>query len=105
MSKKHELQEYTAQSGKNLQLGQAGYEYLVTDSTNVETTETGHYVAFTVLEDDCLIIIVDGSTSHSGGHAVTLGFVPKGITIYGHWLGVSIKRSGSSNTSAIVYKG
>ena len=108
MSKKHELEEYTAQSGKNLQLGQAGYVHLKTDSTSVETTDEGHYTAISILEDNCLLTLVSSVHRHSGsvGANMLLQPVPKGITIHGFWSKISISRPvGEADTSIMIYKG
>ena len=104
MSKKHELQEYSTQEGKNIQLGQAGYEHLETTGSGLVHSSEGHYIAVTALEDDCLVSILTVST-HSGGHDDLAQPLPKGTTLYGHFTRISLSRAGSSNTSVMIYKG
>ena len=104
MSKTHELQEYSIQEGKNIQLGQAGYVHLETSSLSIVNADDGHYIAVTALEDDCTITVTT-SKVHGNSEVILLIPVPAGTTIHGSWTSVGIKRSGSNDTSAIIYKG
>ena len=105
MSKTHQIQEYSVQEGKNIQLGQGGYVHLKTTSSEIVHTDEGHYNAITVLEDECTVTVVDVAVHGEIGKFFLLKPVPAGTTLYGAWTRVSIKRTGSNNTSAIVYKG
>ena len=102
MSKQHGIQEYTSQESKNLKLGQAGYVFLATTTSALHHADEGHYTAVTVLEDDCEVSFTG---LHGESEVMLAAPVAAGTTIYGAWERVSIKRSGSSDTSAIVYKG
>lgn len=107
MSIKHELQEYSIQEGKNIQLGQAGYEYLKTIAPALVHTSIGHYIAVTALEDNCTVSFDMGVDAHSDAPSLIIAPLAKGTTIYGHWSRVSVNRENSlgSDTSAIIYKG
>jgi hypothetical protein len=104
MSKRHGLQEYSPQEGRNLSLGQAGYVYLETSSGSLVHSDVGHYNAITVLEDDCQISVQLGTSAHDSiMDDIISKNITAGTTIYGAWTRVSIKRTGSNDTSVIVY--
>tara|TARA_R100001594_G_scaffold1363_9_gene5944 strand:- start:9317 stop:9637 length:321 start_codon:yes stop_codon:yes gene_type:complete len=106
MSRKHELQEHTSQEGKNLQLGQAGYVHLKTSGSLLLHSDVGHYCAVTVLEDECEVSVQLGGSAHTDSmDGLAAVPVPAGTTLHGAWTRVSIRRSGTTDTSAIIYKG
>ena len=91
------LHKYTVQEAENAKIGQGGYVHGAASA--VAGTE---YVAITALSAAQIDTTSDDTTLFPDLTNVT---IPVGTTIYGAWERVSIKRSGSSDTSAIVYKG
>lgn len=106
MSQIHTLQEFSSQEGKNLELGQAGYEILTTTGSLAQTTSEGEWVAFMVLDGD----VTTSATLHEpeGDSAIiTIPAFPIGVLAKGYWKQViGVRKSGSTDPwTMIVYKG
>jgi len=97
------IQKYTASEAGNVQLGQAGYEFVSNATVNADT-----YVAITVLVGT--EVIADNTASGTVSatsidtdiwDSLSTIEVPVGTTIYGRWSAVTM----GANDTAIVYKG
>ena len=111
MSRKHELNDYTVQAGKNIQLGQGGYYAVdstmsVVSAANVATMkETDHIIAITALSN--LSITTTAAGAHDEEDVITAFPIPNGTTFYGKWKNVVALRTdtGEGNAKAILYFG
>ena len=97
------IHKYTVQESGNLQLGQAGCDYVVGAATvNADT-----YVAITILTgatDDGMNstgTVTATSVDTDIWDTLTTVEVPTGITIYGRWSAVTI----AADDIALVYRG
>ena len=85
---------YTVVEAQNVALGQAGCEYLDTDTA----ATSSRIVAITFLEDSTFDTLTPedasiymGTTSGLGNAIVSGDTFPKGITIYGRWTAVELE--------------
>ena len=84
---------YTVSEANNVGLGQAGCEYLDTDTA----ATSSRIVAITFLEDSTFDTLTPEDTSLYMGEASGLGndveqdTFPKGVTIYGRWTAVELE--------------
>ena len=84
---------YTVLESGNVSLGQAGCEYLDTDTAATSSL----IVAITFLEDSTFDTLTPQDTSLYMGEASGLGndveqdTFPKGVTIYGRWTAVELE--------------
>ena len=87
------IRSYSTSEANNIQLGQAGYDYVTNATVNSDT-----YVAITAL-DACTVTAVSSDTDV--WDSLSTIEVPEGCTIYGRWSAVTI----GANDTAIVYRG
>ncbi len=97
------IRSYSTSEANNIQLGQAGYDYVTNATVNSDT-----YVAITVLVGSEVIAdntasgtVTAVSSDTDVWDSLSTIEVPEGCTIYGRWSSVTI---GSGDT-AIVYRG
>ena len=88
------IRSYSTSESNNIQLGQAGADYVTNATVNSHT-----YVAIQALTEDCEISATSSDTDV--WDSISTIEVPEGCTIYGRWSSVTI---GSGDT-AIVYRG
>ena len=108
MSKKHTIHEFSIQEAQNIQLGQSGYTHLKISTGLPISTEEGHFIALTSLNDNTRMYLTGAEWGHDPDgsedpyHTIN---VPAGMTVYGSWNKVSVYRSGSGTAEAIIYHG
>ena len=88
------IHEYKANEALNVQLGQAGVDYVTNRTVNSDT-----YVAIQALSVDCEISAVSADTDI--WNTLSGITVLAGQTIYGRWSSVSVARG----DFAMVYRG
>ena len=104
MSQKHTLREFTHKEGKNLQLGQAGYEIMTTTGGSPITSSEGEWTAYMVL--DGLVNVVPQDHVPSGDSSTPIGPGTVGVIHYGYWSSiVGSRASGTDPWTIILYKG
>lgn len=90
------IHEYQANEALNVQLGQAGMQYITNETRSLSTE---HYVAIQALSVDCIISTVSADTDiWDSLSSIT---VLAGQTIYGRWKSVTI----ANGDFAMVYRG
>ena len=86
------MRKYGVVEAQNMALGQAGCEYLDTDTAATSSV----IVAITFLEDSTFTTLTpEDATLYMGeasglGNAVEQDTFPKGVTIYGRWTAVEL---------------
>ena len=88
------IRSYSTSEANNIQLGQAGYDYVTNATVNSHT-----YVAIQALSTDCVITATSADTDV--WDTLSSVTVPSGQTIYGRWSAVTV----ASGDFAMVYRG
>ena len=88
------IRSYSTSESNNIQLGQAGADYVTNATVNSHT-----YVAIQALSTDCVITATSADTDV--WDTLSSVTVPSGQTIYGRWSAVAV----ASGDFAMVYRG
>ena len=88
------IRNYSTSEANNIQLGQAGADYVTNATVNSHT-----YVAIQALSTAC---VIDATSSDTDvWNSLSSVTVPSGQTIYGRWSAVTV----ASGDFAMVYRG
>ena len=88
------IRSYSTSESNNIQLGQAGADYVTNATVNSHT-----YVAIQALSTDCVITATSADTDV--WDTLSSITVPAGQTIYGRWSAVTV----AASDFAMVYRG
>ena len=93
------MDRYNASEALNVQLGQAGYDYVTNDTVNQTTNPSTNWIAITMIAGTTITTATSVDTDV--WDSISTLEVPAGTTIYGRWSVITI---GSGDT-AICYRG
>tara|TARA_Y100001951_G_scaffold80359_1_gene68328 strand:+ start:304 stop:603 length:300 start_codon:yes stop_codon:yes gene_type:complete len=99
------MDKYSASEALNVQLGQAGYDYVAASGSDV-TLNSDTYIAITgltatIADGSAGTVVTATSVDTNVWDNLSTVTIPQGVTIYGRWSSVVI----ADGDIAIVYRG